>query len=189
MKRWMSAALATGLLASPFLAPAALGQQAYKDPATGLTVTVPPGYKLTPASFDGAATSFGIDPESGSPPVAGTSKHVCQINFKATTGNAGLSQPTINRLMRTAEWRKTAVATVGNVFHVDATRYVTVQGVTGLQFDARPKFGPGHEDARLMGVLFDTAQGRTIGFCGTNRASWRTASPTFRQILSRVGAP
>lgn len=47
----------------------------------------------------------------------------------------------------------------GLTFRVTALRRATIDGARGFEIEARPKFGPGHENARAFLTLLGTPKG------------------------------
>ncbi|MBL8590853.1 MAG: hypothetical protein JNK46_20145 [Methylobacteriaceae bacterium] len=174
------------LLAS-LAAPAAA--QGFRDEATGFAVNPPAPFvaqATTRRQFDVGA---GISPTTGVPPIAGTGKYLCEAGFKAAPQNAGLTQAEINALSAGKEWRDIARAMFGVVFHVDAMRSARIGAIAGVEIEARPKFGPDYENARVFAAIHETPKGRVTMICSTTKAAWAKALPAFRAVRATITAP
>lgn len=162
---------------------------AFEDAATGFAFRAPPGFVETPTSRMRFDAGVGVDSASGFPPLAGTSKHLCEAGFKAAAQNARLTQRQINA--RAADRRRLErVKTIlGAAFDVLAIRADGAGDVLGAEIEAKPKVGPGHEDARVYLAIFETPKGRTTLVCATARQAWDKALPIFRDIRAGITLP
>lgn len=169
------------------LAPAAAF--AFEDAATGFAARPPKGFVVAPSHNRTLDVAVTIDPLSGFPPKAGSSASLCKAGFKAAASNAGLSQTQIDAGLASPQWRDLARATVGLIFEVTAIRKLRLRDVLGAEMEARPRFGPDHEDARAYLTIHETPKGRVTLVCVTTKAAWEKALPLFRAIRGGLIPP
>lgn len=177
----LAAALAAACLAAPALA--------YDDPATGFGVRPPPGVVESPSSrirFDAAVA---LDSATGHPPPAGTGKHLCEATYKHAAANARLTQGRINALAARPARKARVKKTLAFAFDVTAMRAESIGAALGLEIEARPKYGPNHEDARAYLTIHETPKGRVTLVCVTTKAAWEKALPLFRAIRGGLIPP
>ena len=171
------------------LALAPLPALAFEDAATGFAFRAPPGFVEAPTSRVRFDAGVAIDAATGFPPIAGTSKHLCEAGFKAAAQNARLTQRQINARAADRKRLERVKAIIGAAFDVTAIRPDGAGEVLGVEIEARPKFGPGHEDARAYLSIFETPKGRTTLVCATGKDAWDKALPIFRDIRSGLTLP
>ena len=173
--------LATALAASPALA--------YDDPATGFAFRAPAGVVESPSNRIRFDAGVALDSASGQPPPAGTSKHLCEATFKRAAANAKLTQGRINALAARPARKQRVKQTLALAFEVTAIRAESIGDVLGLEIEARPKYGPNHEDARAYLTIHETPKGRVTLVCVTPKAAWEKALPLFREIRGGLIPP
>lgn len=169
------------LLSSPALA--------YDDPATGFGFRAPPGVVETPSTRIRFDAGVALDSATGQPPPAGTSKHLCEATFKRAAANAKLTQGRINALAARPARKQRVKQTLALAFEVTAIRAQSLGDVLGLEIEARPKYGPNHEDARAYLTIHETPKGRVTLVCVTPKAAWDKALPLFREIRGGLIPP
>ncbi|MGL4634601.1 MAG: hypothetical protein ACRCWF_01335 [Beijerinckiaceae bacterium] len=168
----------------------AVQAQGFQDPSTGFGVKPPAPFKAEQTTnrrqFD---VGVGISSSTGKPAPKGTGTHVCEAGFKAAPQNADLSIADINKLTDTPQRQKQVRDTIEMIFLVTRTRTFTLQGVRGLEFEGRPRFGPDAENARMMMSMIETPKGRVTKVCVTSRAEIDKALPQFRAIRAGLTLP
>jgi hypothetical protein len=162
---------------------------AYDDPATGFAFRAPPGVVESPSTRVRFDAAFALDSATGQPPSAGTGKHLCEATFKRAAANARLTQGAINALATRPARKKRVRETLALAFEVTAMRAESLGEVLGLEIEARPTHGPGHEDARAYLTIHETPKGRVTLVCVTTKAAWEAALPLFREIRGGLIPP
>lgn len=179
-----------GLVIGLWLSTVVPGHAFFQDPATGFGLTPPAGWNAAPSSgrrqFDVGVT---VDPQAARPRKAGTGPSVCEAGFKAASGNAGLSRQEINAFVDKPEWVNLARAAIELAFHVSGQQRFMLQGYRGIEFQGRPKAGPGAENARIFMSIVETAKGRVTMVCSVDRADFAGAVPTLRAIRAGINLP
>lgn len=162
---------------------------AFEDAATGFAFRAPPGAVEAPSDRTRFDAAVAIDAAPGGPPPAGTSRHLCEAGYKAARNNAHLTQRQINALAARRDRMERVKKSLGVGFEVTAIRAVGLGDVLGAEIEARPKFGPGHEDARAYLTIHETPKGRVTLVCVTTAQAWEKALPLFRDIRSGLILP
>lgn len=171
------------------LAGAPFPASAFQDTTTGFGFRAPRGVIVTPSSQARFDIGVAIDAAPGGPQPAGTGKHLCEAGFKAAAGNADFTQRQLNALAVTRERLNQVKTTIGLVFAVSSLRVLRLDGVAGVEIEARPKSGPSHEDARAYLTMHETPKGRVTMVCVTTARDWRKAQPLFRRLRSGLVMP
>ncbi len=162
---------------------------AFEDAATGFAVAPIPGATIQPASRRQFDVGVAVDPDSGFPPRAGTGAHLCEAGFKAAPQNATLTQAEIDAAFARPEWANMVRSIFELTFAVTSLRRVRLDGANGFAVEARPKFGPDHDNARAFLTLHETPKGRVTLVCVTTAAAWRKAAPFFRRVAGAIRLP
>jgi hypothetical protein len=184
MTRIILSILALAWLPSPLLA-----QGSFADPSTGFGITVPAPFTLEPTSRRQFDVGIGVKSSTGLPPLVGTGQYVCEAGFKAASQNNDLTREEINAFVQKPEWRKVARAVIELGFTVSSERTFMLSGFRGVEYQARPKFGPGAEEVRGLVSMVETSKGRTTVLCLTDRRAFQGSLATFRSLRSAVTIP
>lgn len=171
------------------LALAPLPALAFEDAATGFAFRAPPGFVEAPTTRARFDAGVAVDVTGGFPPIAGTSKHLCEAGFKAAAQNARLTQRQINARAADPKRLEQVKVILGVAFDVTAIRPDGAGEVLGAEIEAKPKIGPDHENIRVYLAIFETPKGRTTLICATTKDAWAKALPMFRDIRSGLTLP
>jgi hypothetical protein len=161
---------------------------AFEDAATGFAVKPQRPFTVTPIQDSRFDVGVGVD-AGGSPPVAGTSGHLCKAGFKAAPQNAGHSQAELNAFTGKAEWLNMVKSTLAFAFDVRAIRNARIGDVIGAEVEAVPKMGPGAADTRVYMTIHETPKGRVTLACATTAKAWKGALLSFRAIRNAMTLP
>jgi len=167
----------------------ASAQGSFADPATGFGMKVAAPFTVEPTTRRQFDVGVGVKSSTGSPPLVGTGQFVCEAGFKAAAQNNGLTREEINAFVQKPEWRKVARATLELVFTVTAERTFMLSGFRGVEYQVRPKMGPGAEDVRMLMSLVETPKGRTTVLCLADRRSFQRSLAPFRTLRGGVTVP
>lgn len=162
---------------------------AFEDAATGFAFRAPPGAVEAPSTRTRFDAAVAIDAAPGGPPPAGTSGHLCEAGYKSAAANARLTQSRINALAASRARRERVKTSLGAAFDVTAIRVAGFGEVVGMEIEARPKAGPGRQDARAYLTIHETPKGRVTLVCVTKASAWEKALPLFRDIRSGLTLP
>jgi hypothetical protein len=164
-------------------------QGSFTDPVTGFGITVRAPFTVEPTSRRQFDVGIGVKSSTGLPPLVGTGQYVCEAGFKAASQNNDLTRTEINAFVQKPEWRKVARAVIELGFTVTSERTFMLSGFRGIEYHARPKFGPGAEEVRGLVSMVETSRGRTTVLCLTDRRAFQRSLATFRSLRSAVIIP
>jgi protein TonB len=170
--------------ATPKVAPAEASGRHYSHPGTGFTLDVPFPYEIVrPRKASNYDVLVDVVSLLSSPPVAGTSKALCGVGFKASPQNAGLSQDMIDA-PDAIQARIDAMRKVQSILQsrIEETRMFDQHGAKGIEFVIAPGLGPDHESARQYISLLDLPRGRISVSCATRLDAMPKALDEFRAI-------
>ena len=177
------------VILSSLLAQPVLAQDRFRDASTGFAITVPAPFAVERTKRRQFDVGVGLRTTTGSPPLVGTGQFICEAGFKAASQNNDLTREEINDFIQQPEWRKLARATIGLVFNVTKERTFMLAGFRGVEYQARPKFGPGAEDVRTLISIIETPKGRTSIICLTNKKTFQSSLALFRSVRNGVTLP
>ncbi|MGL4496941.1 MAG: hypothetical protein ACRCUX_14110, partial [Beijerinckiaceae bacterium] len=143
---------------------------AFSDSATGFAVAPPAPFTTEPTQRRQFDVGAGVISPAGKPPIVGETKYICEAGFKSAPQNASLTRAQINTMIESKEWVNLARAALELAFSIEAQNHFTLRGYRGMEFHARPKLGPGHENVRMSVSMVETPKGRVTVICGTTRA-------------------
>lgn len=166
-----------------------LAQGSFADPATGFGITLPAPFSIEPTSRRQFDVGVGVKSSTGLPPLVGTGQYVCEAGFTAASQNSDLTRAEINAFVQKPGWRKVARAVIELGFTVTSERTFMLSGFRGVEYQARPKFGPGAEEVRSLVSMIETSKGRTTILCLTNARAFAASLATFRSLRSAVTIP
>ena len=178
------AVMLASLTAQPLLA-----QGSFVDPSTGFGLTVAAPFTVEPVSRRQFDVGVGVKSSTGLPPIVRTGQFVCEVGFKAAAQNNDVTREEINALVQKPEWRRLARAAIGLVFTITAERTFILAGFRGIEYQARPKAGPGSEDVRTLMSIVETPKGRITIFCLTNKKAFQSSVASFRSLRNGVTLP
>lgn len=180
----LSAALAATLFAG------AAAAQSYGDPASGLSVSPPAGFK---AEAGGPHPLFevtiDISSKTGMPKAVNSTGHLCTLGFKSAAQNAQLTREVINAQMAKPEWQqlyRDMFETIGTVSDLKLFEH---QGFSGIELVVTPKAGANAQDVRMFTSTLETAKGRTALICATDKAGLAAALPQLKALRATIHAP
>ena len=162
---------------------------AQTDGGAGFSVAPPPPFLAKPIRHGKFDVAVQINSKTAKPAPVGASKSLCIAGFKATNANRHLSRAQINAVMNGPRFEAITRKTLGIIFDISAVNRFSLQGHTGLELQAAPKFGPGAENARVLFSIIDTSKGRVIMVCNTSKAEFKPAIGSFRAIRATINLP
>ncbi|MFC5423376.1 MAG: hypothetical protein DI537_00605 [Stutzerimonas stutzeri] len=164
--------------------------QSYGDPASGLSIASPAGFKAEAGGrhpqFD---VTIDISSKTGTPKAVNSSGQLCTLGFKRAAQNAQLTREIVNEQMAKPEWQqlyRNMFETIGTVSDLKLFEH---QGFTGIELIVIPKAGPNAQNVRMFTSTMETAKGRTALICVTDQASLAAALPQFKALRSTIHAP
>ncbi len=184
MLRMTFSLMVFGVLSTPLAA-----QGRFVDPNSGFGLTVAAPFTVEPTSRRQFDVGAGVKSSTGRPPVVGTGQFICEAGFKAAAQNNSLTRQEINAFVQKPEWRKLARAAIELGFKVTAERTFMLDGFRGIEYQARPKSGPGANDVRTLMSIVETSKGRTTVLCLTDKRAFRTSLATFRTLRNGLTLP
>lgn len=170
--------------ATPKVAPADASDRHYSHPGTGFTLDVPFPFEIArPRKASNYDILVDVVSLLNSPPVAGTSKALCGVGFKASPQTAALSQDMIDA-PDAIQARIDAMKNVQSILQsrIEETRMFDQHGAKGIEFVIAPGLGPDHENARQYISLVDLPRGRISVSCATRLDAMPKALDEFRAI-------
>lgn len=180
----LSAALAALLSAG------AAAAQSYGDPASGLSVAPPAGFKAEAGGrhpqFD---VTIDISSKTGTPKAVNSTGQLCTLGFKSAAQNAKLTREVVNEQMAKPEWQqlyRDMFETIGTVSDLKLFEH---QGFAGIELIVTPKAGPNAQNVRMFTSTMETAKGRTALICVTDQAGLAAALPQFKALRATIHAP
>jgi hypothetical protein len=162
---------------------------AYEDKTTGLKVNPPTPFVAEPTERPNQDAVAGIFSSTGLPKAATSGKYVCEIAFKATAQNAGLSKEDINKTMADSAWQGNASETIGRIFAIETTGEYTLDGFTGFEIIGTPKLGPDAANTRVVLSISETSKGRVTASCSVKAGDLESALPQLRAIRNTITLP
>lgn len=164
--------------------------QSYGDPATGLSVSPPAGFKAEAGrSHPQFEVTIDIVSKSGMPKAVNSTGQLCTLGFKSAAQNAKLTREVINEQMAKPEWQqlyRDMFETIGTVSDLKLFEH---QGFSGIELIVTPKAGPNAQNVRMFTSTLETAKGRTALICTTDQAGLAAALPQFKALRATVHAP
>jgi protein TonB len=169
---------------APTVGPAGSSDRPYSHPSTGFTLDVPFPFKIARPRKDSNYDIL-VDVVSllNSPPVAGTSKALCGVGFKAASPDAGLSQDMIDA-PDAIQARIDAMKNSQSILRsrIEETRIFDQHGAKGIEFVIAPGSGPDHKNIRQYISLLDLPRGRITVSCATRLDEMPKALDVFHVI-------
>lgn len=160
----------------------------HADPATGFALALPLPYQIIGTrKTDRFDTLVEVGSATGAPPLAGASRYLCAVGFKAGAPDAMRTQAELNA-------PKAIESRIAAVRRVQARQGATLEqldefelrGARGIDYVAAPGSGPGHEGIRQYTALLDTPQGRIAIACATTRDAMPAALAGLRKVRDGV---
>jgi hypothetical protein len=180
----LSAALAAMLSAG------AAAAQSYGDPATGLSVSPPAGFKAEAGKpHPQFEATIDISSKTGAPKAVNSTSALCTLGFKSAAQNAKLTRELVNEQMAKPEWQqlyRDMFETIGTVSDLKLFEH---QGFSGIELIVTPKAGPNAQNVRMFTSTLETAKGRTALICSTDQAGLAAALPQFKALRATIHAP
>lgn len=164
--------------------------QSYGDPASGLSVSPPAGFKAEAGrphpQFD---VTIDISSKTGTPKAVNSTGQLCTLGFKREAQNAVLTREVINAQMAKPEWQQQYRTMFENIGAVSELKMFEHQGFNGVELIVSPKSGPNAQNVRMFASTLETAKGRTALICATDQASLAAALPRFKALRATIHAP
>ncbi|HEV2542103.1 MAG TPA: hypothetical protein VGU70_05000 [Methylobacterium sp.] len=182
---------AIGLAPLLFLSSAPARAEAFTDPSTGFSVTVPAGFAIRSQRTDpNHEILVDIVSETGQPPVAGRSEALCAAGFRRNQPGAVSSQAELNALPalreRVAEAR-TILA--GQGLQTETVESIKSSEFAGFEVISVPTSGPDHRNVRIYMAIMDRVIGRIDIVSATTKQALPDALPMFRAIRDGTRPP
>lgn len=161
--------------------------QPLSDPATGLTITPPPGYVARTTAATGTNTvAFDVkkpdDKDTG-----------CRVAFQPVPQNANLTQDDINTFTANAEWPdlvRTTLSRLYEIISLDPFEHAGVRGAVVIgDFKLPPNAPPRAGEIRSWLALLETPKGRTSVACVAEKTSFDTRRGEFDAVAHGVTLP
>lgn len=180
----LPAALAAVVLAGSAAA------QSYGDPASGLSVSPPAGFKAEAGrphpQFE---VTIDISSKTGTPKAVNNTGQLCTLGFKRSTQNAKLTRELVNQQMAKPEWQQLYREMFETIGTVSDLKLFEHQGFSGIEMIVTPKTGPNAQNVRMFTSTMETAKGRTALICATDTAGLAAALPQFKTLRATIHAP
>lgn len=164
--------------------------QSYGDPATGLSVSPPAGFKAEVGrphpQFE---VTIDISSKTGTPKAINSTGQLCTLGFKSSTQNAKLTREVVNEQMTKPEWQQLYREMFETIGTVSDLKLFEHQGFSGIELIVTPKDGPNAQNVRMFTSTLETAKGRTALICTTDQAGLAAALPQFKALRATIHAP
>jgi hypothetical protein len=180
----LSAALAATLFAG------AAAAQSYGDPASGLSISPPAGFKAEAGKpHPQFEVTIDINSKTGTPKAVNSTGQLCTLGFKSSTQNAKLTREVVNAQMARPEWQQLYREMFETIGTVSDLKLFEHQGFAGIELIVTPKAGPNAQNVRMFTSTLETAKGRTALICATDQAGLAAALPQFKALRATIHAP
>ncbi len=189
MARGSIRAFGLALTLIPIGAPA-LGE-AFTDPSTGFSVTVPAGFAIrSPRKDPNHETLVDIVSLTGQPPVAGSSEAICAAGFRRNPEGGLSSQAELNALPALRERvAETRTILAGRGLETETVESIRSSEFAGFEIVSIPTTGPDHRNVRIYMAIMDRVIGRIDIVCATTKQALPSALPVFRAIRDGTRPP
>jgi hypothetical protein len=173
------------------LAAGAASAQAVRDPASGIAITPPEGFTVTPAPppetpAQGGRAVFDVK-------APGDTDTGCRVAVADAPANALLSQRDLNARSASPDYQQAMVRQMSAVYDLIGINTISLRNVLGFgaigDIRPRPGLAPRASEVRTLIVFLDTPIQRVVVTCIGEKRNFEARLPGFEAVLSGLEIP
>lgn len=170
-----------------WLLPSLAAAEPWSDAGSGLRITPPADYAVSPMSI---SPPFTVRVAVRQPAEHDTG---CQVAFEPLPQNARLSQAEINRITGEPDWRERARWSIATFSDVSEQQPYSQSGIVGLSLVAeiKPTFAAPDRAKSLRNfmAILETPKGRTTTVCTAEKENFDRRRGAFLDVVRGVEPP